>query len=234
MKGRHAGQAPDIDGQVYLGGARLSAGEIRRVRSRRPATTIWSATSSTRPRGRRRRSASRSRSSAPPPEPERRVAASSTSGRAPTRADPHPATARRGAHGYFNVIVVRAAARRPVLLRDVDDVADAREDLGSQEPCSSAMVPSTRWLRASDSFRLTTTMSALGSAPPLCSSGGSVRLAPDGHRRLRRRRKRKRGARAGAQHHEDRDGERSADEPSHEATDVAHSTHEQLSVARAP
>jgi ribosomal protein S12 methylthiotransferase len=32
MKGRHRGQAPDIDGQVYLGGGEVHAGEIRRVR----------------------------------------------------------------------------------------------------------------------------------------------------------------------------------------------------------
>jgi ribosomal protein S12 methylthiotransferase len=32
MKGRHAGQAPDIDGQVYLSGGECTAGEMRRVR----------------------------------------------------------------------------------------------------------------------------------------------------------------------------------------------------------
>ena len=32
MKGRHAGQAPDIDGQVYLSGGEARAGEMRRVR----------------------------------------------------------------------------------------------------------------------------------------------------------------------------------------------------------
>lgn len=32
MAGRHAGQAPDIDGQVYLGGAEVERGQIRRVR----------------------------------------------------------------------------------------------------------------------------------------------------------------------------------------------------------
>ncbi len=32
MKGRHAGQAPDIDGQVFLSGAEVQPGEIRRVR----------------------------------------------------------------------------------------------------------------------------------------------------------------------------------------------------------
>ncbi len=32
MKGRHRGQAPDIDGQVYLSGGEVRAGEIRRVR----------------------------------------------------------------------------------------------------------------------------------------------------------------------------------------------------------
>jgi ribosomal protein S12 methylthiotransferase len=32
MMGRHAGQAPDIDGQVYLSGGEARAGEIRRVR----------------------------------------------------------------------------------------------------------------------------------------------------------------------------------------------------------
>jgi ribosomal protein S12 methylthiotransferase len=32
MKGRHRGQAPDIDGQVYLSGGEVFAGEIRRVR----------------------------------------------------------------------------------------------------------------------------------------------------------------------------------------------------------
>jgi ribosomal protein S12 methylthiotransferase len=31
MMGRHAGQAPEIDGQVYLSGAEVRAGEIRRV-----------------------------------------------------------------------------------------------------------------------------------------------------------------------------------------------------------
>jgi ribosomal protein S12 methylthiotransferase len=31
MKGRHAGQAPEIDGQVYLSGAEVLAGEFRRV-----------------------------------------------------------------------------------------------------------------------------------------------------------------------------------------------------------
>jgi ribosomal protein S12 methylthiotransferase len=31
MKGRHAGQAPEIDGQVYLSGGEVRAGEIRRV-----------------------------------------------------------------------------------------------------------------------------------------------------------------------------------------------------------
>ncbi len=32
MKGRHAGQAPEIDGQVYLSGGEVLAGELRRVR----------------------------------------------------------------------------------------------------------------------------------------------------------------------------------------------------------
>lgn len=32
MKGRHAGQAPDIDGQVFLSGAEVHPGEIRRVK----------------------------------------------------------------------------------------------------------------------------------------------------------------------------------------------------------
>jgi ribosomal protein S12 methylthiotransferase len=32
MAGRHAGQAPDIDGQVYLGGAEVERGQLRRVR----------------------------------------------------------------------------------------------------------------------------------------------------------------------------------------------------------
>jgi ribosomal protein S12 methylthiotransferase len=32
MKGRHAGQAPDIDGEVFLSGSECRAGEIRRVR----------------------------------------------------------------------------------------------------------------------------------------------------------------------------------------------------------
>lgn len=32
MMGRHAGQAPDIDGQVYLSGAEVKSGELRRVR----------------------------------------------------------------------------------------------------------------------------------------------------------------------------------------------------------
>ena len=32
MAGRHAGQAPDIDGQVYLGGGEVERGQIRRVR----------------------------------------------------------------------------------------------------------------------------------------------------------------------------------------------------------
>ena len=32
MKGRHAGQAPEIDGQVYLSGGEARAGEMRRVR----------------------------------------------------------------------------------------------------------------------------------------------------------------------------------------------------------
>lgn len=32
MKGRHAGQAPDIDGQVFLSGGEVRPGEIRRVR----------------------------------------------------------------------------------------------------------------------------------------------------------------------------------------------------------
>lgn len=32
MAGRHAGQAPEIDGQVYLGGAEVARGEMRRVR----------------------------------------------------------------------------------------------------------------------------------------------------------------------------------------------------------
>src|SRR6185436_1399756 len=32
MMGRHAGQAPDIDGQVYLSGGEARPGEIRRVR----------------------------------------------------------------------------------------------------------------------------------------------------------------------------------------------------------
>lgn len=31
MKGRHAGQAPEIDGHVYLSGGEVKAGEIRRV-----------------------------------------------------------------------------------------------------------------------------------------------------------------------------------------------------------
>lgn len=32
MKGRHRGQAPDVDGQVFLSGAEVHAGELRRVR----------------------------------------------------------------------------------------------------------------------------------------------------------------------------------------------------------
>lgn len=32
MKGRHAGQAPEVDGQVFLSGAEVHAGELRRVR----------------------------------------------------------------------------------------------------------------------------------------------------------------------------------------------------------
>ena len=32
MEGRHAGQAPDIDGKVYLSGGEAHAGEMRRVR----------------------------------------------------------------------------------------------------------------------------------------------------------------------------------------------------------
>jgi ribosomal protein S12 methylthiotransferase len=32
MAGRHAGQAPEIDGQVYLGGAEVERGQLRRVR----------------------------------------------------------------------------------------------------------------------------------------------------------------------------------------------------------
>ena len=32
MKGRHAGQAPEIDGSVYLSGGEAHAGEMRRVR----------------------------------------------------------------------------------------------------------------------------------------------------------------------------------------------------------
>ena len=32
MKGRHRGQAPEIDGQVYLSGGEVFAGEIRKVR----------------------------------------------------------------------------------------------------------------------------------------------------------------------------------------------------------
>jgi ribosomal protein S12 methylthiotransferase len=32
MQGRHRGQAPDVDGQVYLSGAEVHAGEMRRVR----------------------------------------------------------------------------------------------------------------------------------------------------------------------------------------------------------
>jgi len=32
MAGRHAGQAPDVDGQVYLGGGEVERGQIRRVR----------------------------------------------------------------------------------------------------------------------------------------------------------------------------------------------------------
>ncbi len=32
MAGRHAGQAPEVDGQVYLSGGEVSAGELRRVR----------------------------------------------------------------------------------------------------------------------------------------------------------------------------------------------------------
>ena len=32
MVGRHAGQAPEIDGQVYLSGGEAAPGEIRRVR----------------------------------------------------------------------------------------------------------------------------------------------------------------------------------------------------------
>ena len=32
MMGRHAGQAPDIDGQVYLSGGEAQPGEMRRVR----------------------------------------------------------------------------------------------------------------------------------------------------------------------------------------------------------
>ena len=31
MKGRHAGQAPEIDGQVYLSGGEVAPGEMRRV-----------------------------------------------------------------------------------------------------------------------------------------------------------------------------------------------------------
>ena len=31
MKGRHAGQAPDIDGQVFLSGAEVQPGDFRRV-----------------------------------------------------------------------------------------------------------------------------------------------------------------------------------------------------------
>jgi ribosomal protein S12 methylthiotransferase len=32
MKGRHAGQAPEIDGSVYLSGGESAAGQMRRVR----------------------------------------------------------------------------------------------------------------------------------------------------------------------------------------------------------
>src|SRR3977135_2481765 len=32
MAGRHAGQAPDVDGQVYLGGGEVERGQIRRVK----------------------------------------------------------------------------------------------------------------------------------------------------------------------------------------------------------
>jgi ribosomal protein S12 methylthiotransferase len=32
MAGRHAGQAPDVDGQVYLGGGEVERGQLRRVR----------------------------------------------------------------------------------------------------------------------------------------------------------------------------------------------------------
>jgi ribosomal protein S12 methylthiotransferase len=32
LAGRHAGQAPEIDGQVYLSGGEAQAGEMRRVR----------------------------------------------------------------------------------------------------------------------------------------------------------------------------------------------------------
>ena len=32
MKGRHAGQAPDVDGQVFLSGGEVQPGQIRRVR----------------------------------------------------------------------------------------------------------------------------------------------------------------------------------------------------------
>ena len=32
MAGRHAGQAPEIDGQVYLSGGEVAPGQIRRVR----------------------------------------------------------------------------------------------------------------------------------------------------------------------------------------------------------
>ena len=35
MVGRHAGQAPEIDGQVYLSGAEVRPGEMRRVRVER-------------------------------------------------------------------------------------------------------------------------------------------------------------------------------------------------------
>ena len=32
MAGRHAGQAPEVDGKVYLGGGEVARGQIRRVR----------------------------------------------------------------------------------------------------------------------------------------------------------------------------------------------------------
>jgi ribosomal protein S12 methylthiotransferase len=55
MKGRHAGQAPEIDGSVFLSGGEARAGEMRRV--------VVSRTEAEAPGPRRRRSAWRSRSS---------------------------------------------------------------------------------------------------------------------------------------------------------------------------